>query len=119
MYSYARRKRQLLSASAKNSRVECGQQLINWLKKKPSSTILVFSDKKHWTVDQSRNARNDRVVVTDGKRMPPYWFPKGLRLGTKEYLEVMRGIVKPWMDATYPDGKDTKLKLCNSGVRRI
>ncbi|QQP48712.1 Hypothetical protein FKW44_009107 [Caligus rogercresseyi] len=34
--------------------------------------------------------------------MHPYWFPKGLRLVAKEYLEVMRGIVKPWMDATYP-----------------
>ncbi|QQP37379.1 Hypothetical protein FKW44_017622 [Caligus rogercresseyi] len=37
--------------SAKNSRVERGLQLINWLKKKPSSTIFVFSDKKNgrWT----------------------------------------------------------------------
>ncbi|QQP37055.1 Uncharacterized protein FKW44_022357 [Caligus rogercresseyi] len=36
--------------------------------------------------------------------MPPYWFPKGIRVGVKEYLEVMRDIIKPWMDATYPDG---------------
>ncbi|QQP54080.1 Putative transposable element, partial [Caligus rogercresseyi] len=91
-----------------------GQKLIDWLKKKPSSTILVFSDKKNWTVGQSRNARNDwcppvnpikhpasavmlGVVAKDGKRMPPYWFPKGLRMGEKEYMEVMRDIVKPWM----------------------
>ncbi|QQP37242.1 Uncharacterized protein FKW44_017446 [Caligus rogercresseyi] len=35
--------------------------------------------------------------------MLPYWFPKGLRVGAKEHLEVMRDIVKPWMDATYPE----------------
>ncbi|QQP39380.1 Uncharacterized protein FKW44_020251 [Caligus rogercresseyi] len=36
--------------------------------------------------------------------MPPYWLPKGLQVGAKEYLEVIRDIAKPWMDATYPDG---------------
>ena len=36
LFSYARRRHQLLSASAKNSRIERGQRLINWLKKKPS-----------------------------------------------------------------------------------
>ncbi len=96
MHSHVRRRRQLLSASAKNSRVERGKKLTSWLKKKPSSGVLVFSDKKNWTVDQSRNARNDRyltygveevppvsetkhpasammlgVVCSDGKRMPP------------------------------------------------
>ncbi|XP_059094623.1 uncharacterized protein LOC131889516 [Tigriopus californicus] len=126
--SYVRRRRQLLSESSKNSRLERGKILINQLKKKPRSTVLVFSDKKNWTVDQARNARNDRflaycvdevpcinqtkhpasammlgVVSSDGKRMPPYWFPKGLRVGAKEYLEVMQEVVKPWLDATYPD----------------
>ncbi|QQP53521.1 Uncharacterized protein FKW44_006028 [Caligus rogercresseyi] len=28
----------------------------------------------------------------------------GLQVGAKEYLEVIRDIVKSWMDATYPDG---------------
>ncbi|QQP53204.1 Transposable element tcb1 transposase, partial [Caligus rogercresseyi] len=27
----------------------------------------------------------------------------GLRVGAKEHLEVMRDIVKPWMDGTYPE----------------
>ncbi len=127
-FSYVRRRRQLLSASAQNSWVEHGQQLINWLKKKPSSVVLVFSDKKNWTVDRSRNARNDwylayciqevppvnqikhpasammlGVICSDGKRMSPFWFPKGLRMGAKEYLEVMKNTVKPWLDTTYPD----------------
>ncbi|QQP37282.1 Putative transposable element [Caligus rogercresseyi] len=106
--------RQLLSNSAKNSRVDRGKKLLSWLKKKPSST-------KNWTVDQSRNARNDRflayaveehpassmmlgVVASDGKRMPPFWFPQGLRVGAKEYLAVIKNVVKPWLDATYPKG---------------
>ncbi|QQP39483.1 Uncharacterized protein FKW44_020375 [Caligus rogercresseyi] len=45
-----------------------------------------------------------RVLASDGKRMHPYWFPKGFRLGAKEYLKVMRDIVKPWMDAKYLAG---------------
>ncbi|QQP57842.1 Uncharacterized protein FKW44_002969 [Caligus rogercresseyi] len=60
--------------------------------------------------------------------MPPYWFPKGLQVGAKEYLEVIRDIAKPWMDATYlmaitvsnrMESRGTQLNLCNSGVRRI
>ena len=43
------------------------------------------------------------VVASDGKRMPPHWFEKGLRLGTKAYLEVMKNMVKPWTDENYPD----------------
>ncbi len=129
LHSYVRRRRQLLSQTAKNSRVDRGKKLINWLKKKPSSVVLVFSDKKNWTVDQSRNARNDRflayaveevppinqtkhpasammlgVVASDGNRMPPFWFPRGLRVGAKEYLEVLKTVVKPWLDQQYPEG---------------
>ena len=36
LHSYVRRRRQLLSTTSKNSRVERGKKLINWLKKKPS-----------------------------------------------------------------------------------
>ena len=129
LHSYVRRRRQLLSAATKERRVERGKVLINWLKKKSPSTVLVFSDKKNWTVDQARNAQNDRflafrvedvppvnqtkhpasammlgVVASDGKRMPPFWFPKGLRVGAKEYLEVMETVVKPWLDDAYPEG---------------
>ena len=78
---------------------------------------------------QARNARNDRyltyavnnlppinqtkhpasammlgIVASDGSRMPPYWFEKGLRVGAMAYLEVMKEVVKPWLDATFPDG---------------
>ena len=126
--SYVRRHRQLLSNAAKVKRVERSKKLLGKLKKSTPSQVRIFSDEKNWTVDQARNARNDRyiahspkevpvinrtkypasammlgVVGSDGKRMPPFWFPKGLRVGTKEYLEVMEGTVKPWLDANYPD----------------
>ncbi len=124
-FSYVRRRRQLLTENSKRLRVERGKKLITWLKHN-GSTVRVFSDKKNWTVDQSRNARNDRylayhvedvpsinatkhpasammlgVVASDGKRMPPYWFPKGLRVGTEEYLDVMIRVVKPWLDENF------------------
>ncbi len=54
LHSYERRRHQLLSKTTKNSRVECSKKIINWLKKKPSLVILVFSDKKtlffFWTM---------------------------------------------------------------------
>ncbi|QQP55193.1 Uncharacterized protein FKW44_008307, partial [Caligus rogercresseyi] len=28
----------------------------------------------------------------------------GLKIGTEQYLEVMKDVVKPCMDSTYPDG---------------
>jgi len=127
-FSYVRRKRQLLTEATKARRVEKGRKLLNWLKSN-SSTVRIFSDKKNWTVDQARNSRNDRylaycvdevppinatkhpqsammlgVVSSDGKKMPPYWFPKGLKVGTQEYLHVLQTVVKPWIDQNYPNG---------------
>ncbi len=43
------------------------------------------------------------MVASDGNQMPPFWFLKGLRVGTKEYLEVMDTTDKPRLDQTYPD----------------
>lgn len=125
---YVRRRHQLLTATTMISRAERGKRLISWLKKKPSSMVLIFSQERKKTVDLSRNARNNRylaynvdqvppvsqtkhpasammlgIIASDGQKMPPFWFPKGLRVGTKEYLKVMQTVVKPWLDKTYPD----------------
>ncbi len=43
------------------------------------------------------------VVGSDGQRMPPHFFDKGLKITQKVYLKVMREVVKPWIDNTYPD----------------
>lgn len=79
-----------------------------------------------WTVDRARNAKNDRwlayqvedvppimktkhpasammlgVVASNGARMPPFWFAKGLKIDTEVYLDVLKNVVKPWIDATF------------------
>ncbi len=127
--SYVRRVRHLLTERSTAKRVDHRKKLINWMKSH-SSTIRIFSDKKNWKVDQTRNHQNDRylaycveevppihatkhpasammlgVVASDGKVMPPYWFPKGLRVGTLEYLDVLQNVVKPWIDQNY-EGQD-------------
>ncbi len=124
-FSYVRRRRQILTPASKASRLTRVKGLLNWLKHHPA-TVKIFSDKKLWTVDQSRNSRNDRylaycveevppihcskhpasammlgVVASDGKAMPPYWFPKGLKISAKEYQEVLETVVKPWITENY------------------
>ncbi len=128
MKSYVRRRRQLLTGAMKEKRLDRSKKLITWLKHH-GSTVRIFSDKKIWTVDQARNSRNDRflafsvdkvppihqtkfpagammlgVIASDGKRLPPIWFPKGTKVGTREYLDIMETKVKPWLEETYPRG---------------
>ena len=91
--------------------------------------MVIFLDKKMFTVDQSFNRRNSRAVISkgddvpaiqktkhpqgamvlgvissDGKKCPPYFFPCGFKIGAKEYLEVMEKHVLPWLKRTYPQG---------------
>ncbi len=127
--SYVCRHRQLLMDTMKKTRVEKGRKLLSCLHHN-GLTVWIFSYKKNWTVDQARNSRNDRylayrvhkahppppiastkhlastmmpgVVASDGKLIPPYWFLKGLRVGTTEHLDILQSIVKPWIAANYP-----------------
>ena len=48
------------------------------------------------------------VVASDGRRMPPFWFPKGLRVGAVEYLDVLETVVMPWLDENYGGDDDIK-----------
>ena len=41
------------------------------------------------------------VVGSDDKRMPPYWLPQGFKTGQNEYLEILKTVVKLWVDANY------------------
>ena len=121
--------RQLLTPKMKQSRVTKGSKLVSSIKKLPRGTVRIFSDKKLFTVDMAYNPRTCRMVVSreveatpvmrhkhpasvmmlgvvgsDGKKMPPYFFKSGLKINTEVYLNVMRRVVKPWIEATYPDG---------------
>ena len=43
------------------------------------------------------------VVSNEGDVMPPYFFPKGLKINMEEYIKVLRDVVKPWMDSVAGD----------------
>ena len=128
MKSYVIRFRALVSSKAKTMRVERSEQLLDWLHIHPD-TVVIFSDKKIFTVDGHRNRQNDRyvaaspkdvkplfrtknpqsamclgVVGSDGSAMPLHWFEKkpGKKgVDSEHYLEVMEQVVLPWIEATY------------------
>ena len=90
-------------------------------------TIIIFSDKKLFVVDGCPYAKTHCVVPegtealpilrtkhpasvmmlgvvgSDGQKMPPYFFEKGLKINTKVYLKVMKKVVFPWIKQTYPE----------------
>lgn len=128
LFSYRHRRRHFLSNRAKEIRVIKGQRILAWVRDH-ESTVHIFSDKKLWTVDQARNSQNDRylaaccedvppvltqkhpasammmgVIASDGQRMPPFWFAEGLKINKEVYVNAMETVVKPWLEATYPNG---------------
>ena len=38
------------------------------------------------------------VVRSEGHIMPPYFFPQGLRINADAYIDVLKTVVKLWMD---------------------
>ena len=126
--SFARTPRHLLTNTMKKRRLERCKKVLCYLKSH-GSTVKIFSDKKIFTVDQVYNRRNDRfiaksieevkgiyrtkhpaqimvlgVVASDGRKMPPYFFPPGEKVGADEYYRVLRYTVLPWLKANYPSG---------------
>ena len=50
------------------------------------------------------------LTTSDGKKMNPVFLPRGLRMGSKEYLEhVLVPHVLPWVMANYTNPKDVVL----------
>ena len=121
--SYKMRKGQLLTAKAKEKRLKHSKKLLNKLKH-PLQTNMIwfFSDEKNFCQDQAVNSQNNRwlavcpkdvpkvmqtkfpatvmvfgVVSSEGHVMPPYIFPKGLKVNTEEYLKVLEMHVLPWI----------------------
>ena len=126
--SFARPIRHLLTEKMKEKRLERCLKVRNQLKKY-RDTVMIYSDKKIFTVDAVLNRRNDRylakstaevkgifrtkhpaqvmvlgVVASDGKTMPPFFFPPNQKIGTEEYYKVLRYTVLPWLKASYPEG---------------
>ncbi len=107
--SYIWRQQQLLTAAVEVKRLEQSKRLLTWVKHH-GSIVCIFSDKM-WAVDQARNARNDQylatsvdvvppinytmfpfgammlgIVASDSNRMPPHWFPRGLKVETSRRM---------------------------------
>lgn len=126
--SFVRTPRHLLTKSMQEKRLERCQKVLGFLKRN-GSTVRVFSDEKIFTVDAVVNRRNDRyiaasraevkgifrtkhpaqvmvfgVVASDGKKMPPYFFKPGEKVGAESYYKVLRYHVLPWLKANYPQG---------------
>lgn len=123
--SYALKKGQFLSKEMKENRLIKSKMLLNKLKHPAKQDLIwFFSDEKNFDQDQKVNRRNDRwmckdpsevprimqnkfpasvmvlgVVSSEGHVMPPHFFPQGLRVNSAAYIEVLKTVVKPWIDS--------------------
>ena len=93
------------------------------------STVKLISDEKILVVDTDINIGNDQcptksqddvvgtfrtkqpakvmvfgVVVSDGKKMPPFFFKPGEGIGADAYYKVLRYHVLPCLKVKYPNG---------------
>ena len=125
MRSYVRRRRNLLTEKAKETRKERAPGLLRHLKTR-GHHVTVFVDEKNFTVDEVTNRQNSRVIATspaevppvleskhpasvmvfgavagDGRVMPPHFVPAGLRIGTTEYLGILEEVLIPWLEQYY------------------
>jgi hypothetical protein len=133
--SRARMKKQLVNASCKEKRFERAKILLNVLKSK-KQPVIFFTDEKIFDLDSVSNSRLDRylsserasdvpehvrfkfqtkhpqnvmvfgLIASDGKAMPPFFWPKGTKVNTEEYLKVLKNVVKPWIRANYGPRKN-------------
>ena len=126
--SYVRTPKHLLTKSMQEKRLERCQKVLGFIKRN-GSIVRVFSDEKIFTVDAVVNRQNDRylaasraevkgifrtkhpaqvmvlgVVASNGKKMPPYFFKPGEKVGAESYYKVLRYHVLPWLKANFPEG---------------
>ncbi len=118
--------RHLLTERQKQIQLKRSVDLLTLLKHQ-LTTVKLFTDKKNFAVGMVNNAVNDHflapsasdippvmwskypasvlvlsVITSNGKKMPPCFFPQGPKVGTKDYLEVLQKKVKPWVDQEFP-----------------
>uniref|UniRef100_A0A0K2TE37 Uncharacterized protein n=1 Tax=Lepeophtheirus salmonis TaxID=72036 RepID=A0A0K2TE37_LEPSM len=51
------------------------------------------------------------IMASDEKRMPSYWFPKGLKIGAKECQDVLKEVVLSCVKS-----KDPEEIMCSSRI---
>eukprot|EP00095_Tigriopus_kingsejongensis_P008843 maker-scaffold15_size728074-snap-gene-1.11 protein:Tk08843 transcript:maker-scaffold15_size728074-snap-gene-1.11-mRNA-1 annotation:"mitogen-activated protein kinase 3" len=116
--------RPLLTQKGRNGQLERCQIILNNLKSAKANRIIIFSDKKTWTVDPVRNRKNDRFlafgpveeeertlmtakdpasvmslgfVASNGKAMPLLWFKTEYRLNGADYVKLLRTKLIRWV----------------------
>lgn len=112
----------MLSDTAKLTRLARCNLLLCSLKHEAASCLKCFSNEKIFTVVAKINRRNDcwfahnpedvpvigktkfpasvhvlSVVSSEGV-MPPYFFQKGETITKEVYLNILRSVVKSWME---------------------
>jgi hypothetical protein len=141
--SRARIKKQLVNQSSREKRFERSKLLLNELKKE-SMGVILFTDEKNFDLDSVSNSRLDRylsskravdvpehirfkfrtkhpqsimmfgLIASDGKVMPPFFWPKGARVNADTYVKLLSTVVKPWIEANYPP--DVKYTFMQDGA---
>ncbi len=132
MRSYVKQERPLLSEDTRRKRVERATALTNKLKGPDAGLIILFSDKKFFTLAQYHNRRNTKVVLrqgespderrvqgvvqrpagvmllgvvaSDGRVAPPVFVDAGVKIDATVYQELLRRELKPWVDANFAPG---------------
>ena len=128
--SYVLKRGHFIDLAMQEKRLDKAKKLLNKVKHPEKDNLLkFFSDEKNFDQDQKINRRNDRwlckdpdevprimhtkfpatimvlgVVSSEGDVMPPHYFLKGQRVNAADYINVLRDVVKPWMD-TIADGR--------------
>ncbi|QQP56429.1 Transposable element tcb2 transposase [Caligus rogercresseyi] len=106
--SYKKRYRMILTEGTRESRRVKGAALLNNLKHETAGLLRFFSDENFFSQDQNSNRQNDRWICQNVDEVPVVKqtkFPssvmvlgKGLEVNTAIYIDVMKNVVKPWMD---------------------
>ncbi len=96
------------------------------MKSPGQSPVVIFSDKKMFTVDQAYNRRNSRFILTSASdvkpvtrtkppqgammfgtvasdgQMYPHFFSVCVKITQEVYQEFLETVVKPLLDEAYP-----------------
>ncbi|CAE1306633.1 unnamed protein product [Acanthosepion pharaonis] len=83
----------LIMNASKESRKVRAAALVNKLKYGSAGMLRFFSDTK---IPSSIMVLG--IISSEGDIMPLFFFQKGLRVTAEIYQEVLRSVVKPWMD---------------------
>jgi len=129
MSSYKLQKRQLLSKPTIEKRLTRSRQLLDRIKNGTLSNII-FSDEKLFSVQQSHNHQNDRVIaksletisgnegrvlrtqkpssvmvwagISERGKTPLVFVPQGVKVNKEHYIEtILKGALLPWCKSVY------------------